>query len=205
MNPVIGIDFDNTIINYDAVLFRLAVERQLIAPSARPSKKCIRDQIRTRPDGDIEWQRLQAVVYGPAISEAVLTDGVADFIRGCHGRGLPVYIVSHKTAYSNLGGSRTSFHDAATHWMRDHGFFEADGLALAESHVFYEPTRKQKVARIVALGCTHFIDDLEETFLERTFPSGVTKILYNPHGEPVVVIGVRVCADWRQISAGILS
>jgi len=205
MDPVIGIDFDNTIIRYDAVLFRLAVERQLIPPTARPSKTYIRDQVRTLPDGDVEWQRLQAVLYGPGMAEAALADGVADFIRSCRGRGLAVYIVSHKTAHSNLGGSRVNFRDAADRWMRDHGFFRPDGLGFSEGDVFYEATRREKVARIVTLGCTHFIDDLEETFLERTFPSGVTKILYNPHGEPVSAGGVRVCADWDQIGAGILS
>ena len=32
--------------------------------------------------------------------------------------------------------------------------------------------------RIRALGCTHFIDDLEEVFLEPSFPSDVHKILF---------------------------
>src|SRR5438105_31008 len=126
MHPVIGIDFDNTIICYDAVLFRLAVQRQLVPPSARPNKKYIRDQIRTLPDGDVEWQRLQAVLYGPGMAEAVLADGVADFIRNCRRRGLPVSVVSHKTAHSNLGGSPVNFRDAADQWMRDHGFFRPD-------------------------------------------------------------------------------
>jgi hypothetical protein len=205
MDPVIGIDFDNTIICYDALLFRLAVERQFVPPTARPSKKYIRDQIRTLPDGDVEWQQLQAVMYGPAIGEAVLTPGVAGFIRRCRQRGRPIFIVSHKSAFSNLGKSRVSFRDAASRWMRDHGFFRPDGLGLSETDVFYETTREDKVARIAALGCTHFIDDLEETFLERTFPSGVCKILYNPHGEPVAARGVRVCTDWDQIGASILS
>jgi hypothetical protein len=205
MYPVIGIDFDNTIVNYDALLFRLAVERQFISPTARPGKKAIRDHIRTLPDGDVEWQRLQAVMYGPAIGDAVLIDGAADFIRRCRQRGLPVFIVSHKTAHSNLGGSRVNFREAATRWMRDHRFFRPDGLGLSEGDVFYEGTRPDKAARIAALGCTHFIDDLEETFLERAFPSGVNKILYNPHGEPVAARGVRVCADWDQIGASILS
>jgi hypothetical protein len=205
MHPIIGIDFDNTIINYDAVLLRLAVERGLVPPTARPSKKSIRDHIRTLPDGDIQWQQLQAILYGPAIAEAALTDGVADFIRGCRRRGWPVSVVSHKTVYSNLGGSRVSFHEAAGRWMCDHGFFDADGLGFRQTDVFYEPTRKQKVARIAALGCTHFIDDLEETFLERTFPAGVAKILYNPHNEPVAMGGVQVCTDWDQIGTRIFS
>lgn len=205
MSPVIGIDFDNTIINYDALLYRLAVERQFIHPTAHCGKKHIRDRIRALPDGEIEWQRLQAIMYGPAIGEAVLADGVTGFIRRCRQQGHPVYIVSHKTAFSNLGASRVNFREAADHWMRDQGFFRPDGLGLSQNDVHYEATREEKVGRIAALGCTHFIDDLEETFLERMFPTNVSKILYNPHGEPVAVRDAQVCGDWDQIGACVLS
>ncbi len=206
MNPVIGIDFDNTIINYDDVLFRLAVRAGFIAPNTRKSKKFIRDTIRTLPNGEIEWQKIQAVMYGPAIGEAVLNDGVADFIRACRDRRLPVFIVSHKTPFSNLlGPSAVNFRDAARAWMIQHGFFRSNGLGLTQDQVFFEATRQAKVARIAALGCTHFIDDLEETFLEPDFPSGVARILYNPHGEEVTAQDVQNCIDWRQIGTRVLA
>jgi hypothetical protein len=203
MGLVIGIDFDNTIISYDDVLFHLALERGLIAPAARKSKKHIRDTIRKLPGGELAWQKLQAILYGPAIGAAGLTDGVADFVRACRRRGAAVLIISHKTACSNLGDSTVNFRDAATAWMREHGFFRPAGLGFAEQDVYYEATRPDKVARIAASGCTHFIDDLEETFQEPTFPSGVGKLLYNPHHEPVTARQLRICANWDQIATSV--
>jgi len=203
MERVIGIDFDNTIISYDDVLFRLAMGHGLIAPTARKSKKHIRDTIRTLPGGELAWQELQAIMYGPAIGAAVLIDGVGDFVRACRQQGAAVFIISHKTTCSNLGGSKVNFRDAATAWMREHGFFRPDGLGFAEQDVYYEATRPDKVARIATLRCTHFIDDLEETFLERTFPSRVSRLLYNPHGEPVTAPGVQICSNWNQIAASV--
>jgi hypothetical protein len=205
MAPVIGIDFDNTIVSYDDLLFRLARERGLIAATARKSKKHIRDTIRTLPDGELAWQEIQAEMYGPAIDDAVLIDGVDDFVRACRRRGVALFVVSHKTACSNLGKSRVNFREAATGWMRRHGFFDANRLGFAEREVFYEATRANKVARIAVLGCSHFIDDLEETFLERTFPAGVSRLLYNPHDEPVSATGVHNCASWQQIAESVFS
>ncbi len=197
--PVIGIDFDNTIASYDAVLHRLASERGLIPSSCRGGKKAIRDHIRTLPDGEIEWQRLQAIVYGPAIDDAQLFDGVMDFLCCCRTNHVRVYIVSHKTAYSNLSGAGVNFQDAATRWMSARGFFDWQGAGLGSDQVFYEPTRRQKVSRICSLDCTDFIDDLEETFLEPSFPAEVTKVLFNPHAEPVQSKDVRSCSRWSQI------
>jgi len=205
MKPVVGIDFDNTIISYDGVLYRLALERGLIDAGTRKSKKHIRDSIRGGPEGELAWQELQAILYGPAIGDAVLIEGVADFVRTCRRRGVLVYVVSHKTTCSNLGGSTVNLRTAAATWMRHHAFFQKDGLGFDEQDVFYEATRLDKLTRIAALRCTHFIDDLEETFLEQTFPLGVKKLLYNPHNERVTAQGVQVCANWNEVAAGVFS
>ena len=177
MDYIIGVDFDNTIIGYDDLLFRLALERQLIPRDAKRGKKSIRDHIR-RHHTDLEWQKLQAEMYGPRIGEAVLINGVADFFRACKDRNVSVFIVSHKTAHSNLTGGGANFHDAATGWLRAQGFF-GKPFGLTENGVFYRPTLTQKVAQIAELKCTHFIDDLEETFRETGFPSGVRRMLFN--------------------------
>src|ERR1051325_6940804 len=63
------------------------------------TKRSIRDRIRLLPDGEIEWQKCQALLYGQRIAEAKLVEGVADFIRLCRERGIPVHIVSHKTEF----------------------------------------------------------------------------------------------------------
>jgi len=61
---IIGVDFDNTLVSYGDNVHREAVQRGLIPPVVGKSKKEIRDRIRQLPDGEIEWQRLQATVYG---------------------------------------------------------------------------------------------------------------------------------------------
>jgi hypothetical protein len=196
---VIGIDFDNTIACYDELLFRLALERRLIPSDFRAGKKAIRDHIRTLPDGEKEWQRLQAILYGPAIDGAQLYAGVMDFISRCRSVGICIHIVSHKTAYSNLLGGGVNFREAATRWMQNQGFFDPARAGLGVDQIHYESTREDKVSRIRWLGCTDFIDDLEETFLEDSFPKDVNKVLFNPHAEPVQARDVRNCSHWSQI------
>jgi hypothetical protein len=43
---MIGIDFDNTIVCYDEVFGRVAVEQGLVPPHAATSKTAIRDHLR---------------------------------------------------------------------------------------------------------------------------------------------------------------
>ena len=52
--------------------------------------------------------------------------------------------------------------------------------------------------RIRQLKCTHFIDDLEETFLEAGFPDGVQKILYAPHPTQTLVPAVTTVSSWGE-------
>ena len=178
MSTVIGIDFDNTLVSYDALIHKVALERGLITPATDVSKRTVRDQIRSGPGGDIEWQKLQALVYGPMMPQAELMAGAADFVRHCRARNWPVYVVSHKTEFAGYDETRTNLRDAALAWMTSQRFFEAAGLGFARADVFFEGTRDAKIARIRSLGCTHFIDDLEEVFVDPSFPADVQKFLY---------------------------
>ena len=197
---VIGVDFDNTIVGYDKAMHRAALQRGLISPEVARSKKLIRDTIRRLPDGEIEWQKLQALVYGPMMSQAELIDGVQVFFECCKRLHVPVYIISHKTEYANFDETGTSLRGAALQWMKAHRFFEIDGLGLSQQAVFFESTRQDKIDRIKRLACTHFIDDLEETFREETFPTDVEKILYSPHERHTALKDVRVVCRWKDIS-----
>jgi hypothetical protein len=183
----VGIDFDNTLVSYDALIHQIAVERKLIAPGADAGKRTVRDRIRLLPDGEVEWQKLQGLIYGPRMAQAQLMAGAADFINECRARTLPIYIVSHKTEFAGYDDTRTNLRDAALAWMTSQRFFEPAGLGFSRDQVFFEGTRDAKIARIRALGCTHFIDDLEEVFLEPSFPAGVHKFLFSSwpslHGE----------------------
>ena len=200
MDYVVGVDFDNTLVDYDHVIYNVALQQGLIHPDTKQSKKYIRDSIRQSPNGEIEWQRLQALVYGPRMGEARLIDGVQTFFKLCKHFRVRVYIISHKTEFAKLDKTGTNLRVAALTWMREKEFFEADGLGLSQQDVYFESTRREKIERIKHLRCTHFIDDLEETFLERSFPTNVEKILYAPHMEHSSLPGVRVFTTWKEIS-----
>ncbi len=198
MTRTIGIDFDNTIVSYDELLYRAALDRGLIGDRDQ-TKRAVRDRVRQLPDGEIEWQKLQALVYGPLMQQALAIEGAEEFIRCCRDARMTVVIVSHKTEYANYDETRTNLRLAALDWMAAHGFFERDGLALSRSGVYFESTRADKIARIKNVGCSHFIDDLEEVFLEPSFPSDVHKILYAPHGATVSANGATVMPSWQAL------
>lgn len=196
---IVGLDFDNTIVTYDQVIYRIALQRGIIPPGADAGKRAVRDRIRQLPDGDVEWQKVQGLVYGPRMSEAQLIDGVAAFVRRCRVAGFPVYIVSHKTPYAGYDETATNLREAALRWMEDRRFFAGDGLGFGRDHVFFESTREAKIGRIRDLGCTLFVDDLEEVFREPSFPSGVAKILFAPEQAETAVAGAMVMRNWRAI------
>ncbi|MGB7541509.1 MAG: hypothetical protein WA373_14885 [Burkholderiales bacterium] len=200
---MIGVDFDNTIVSYDALMHAIATDWGLIGGEIRRSKRRIRDVVRSLPDGEVLWQRLQIAAYGIRMREAAPADGVREFFLLCRQRGVPVRIVSHKTTFPNLGESEVNLRSAAMAWLEQRGFLAADGFGVAREHVYFESSRAEKIARIGQLGITHFIDDLEETFNEPDFPPAVEKILYS--NDPASLAGrVTTFGSWAQIQGYLL-
>jgi hypothetical protein len=197
---LIGLDFDNTIVSYDKLMGAIAAEWALVPESTVRSKRQIRDALRAAPNGELAWQRLQVAAYGTRINEAEPAQGVTDFLAQCKKLRVPVCIVSHKTIHPNLDGHSVNLREAALGWLELHGFF--DELGIARTAVYFESTRTEKIARIAQLGITHFVDDLEETFSEPSFPAHVKKILYSGEG-PSGRCAAAWCRTWDEVGAGI--
>ncbi|MBI3723314.1 aminoglycoside phosphotransferase family protein, partial [bacterium] len=71
--------------------------------------------------------------------------------------------------------------------------------------IFFEDTRAAKIARIRAVGCTHFVDDLEEVFLEADFPEHVERHLIIMDADDERKAGpYRMHADWSSIAEAVL-
>ena len=171
----------------------------LIGPDVHQDKKEVRNQVRLLPDGEITWQKLQAFVYSKGITQARLIKGVEGFFKACAKAEINVYIVSHKTEYSPYDTDSINLRQAALEWMTANRFFEADGLGLARTQVYFESTRVEKIERLKFLGCTHFIDDLKEVFIEKTFPQEVEKILFEPRLESASTGHMKVFKSWERI------
>jgi hypothetical protein len=194
----IGIDFDNTIIAYDQVFCAAARLGGLIGADFVGGKQALRDSIRLLPDGEQTWQRLQGQVYGKGISGATLIPGVDAFLRRCRAEGCSVSIISHKTEFGHCDPERINLRDAARQWMTANGVVEGE-FGIPSSNIFFESSRSEKLARIAALSCTHFIDDLEEVLLDPAFPADVERILFSGREEPNSAAPYFVCASWRDI------
>ena len=170
--PHIGIDFDNTIVCYDDVFFRAALEKKLIPDTLSQSKTQIRDYFRAHQRED-EWTELQGYVYGARMDLARPFPGVDAFFHFCRKEEIKLSIISHKTRHPYLG-PKYDLHAAAKNWLKKQSFFHP-GVTP-----FFELTLPEKLKRIGKEQCDFFIDDLPELLNESQFPSNVTKILFDP-------------------------
>jgi hypothetical protein len=195
----IGIDLDNTLINYDAVFCAFAEERGLLDSDKATSKAAIREALRALPEGDLVWQRLQGAVYGKGVRRAVLFDGAAVFLQRARERGCEVFIVSHKTEFGHFDPDRVNLRDAAMDWMKGQGFFREDGFGIPNGNVLFAATRSDKIAAIAELDVEVFIDDLPEVLEDKGFPATVVGLLFTA-GEVVPSAYPRAFAHWRDIT-----
>ena len=166
----IGIDFDNTIVSYDAAFHRIASERGLIAPEVAATKKGVRDHLRSVGRED-DWTELQGYVYGPGMSLVEPFPGAVTFLELCAERGVETFVISHKTRTPYVGPA----HDLHAHARDFLGRHEVTVPA------WFELTKDAKLERIATLECTHFIDDLPEFLTDPAFPTGVTGVLFDPN------------------------
>lgn len=195
----IGIDFDNTIVSYGHVFAAEAKTRGLIPDDFAGGKTEVRDHIRNLENGETEWQRLQGHVYGTGMSDAHLIDGVGEFLTEGRRRGHEIFIVSHKTRFGHHDPDRVDLRATALTWMEAHAFFDNGGYGLSRENVNFESTRREKVARIGMLGCSHFIDDLIEVFQEDGFPNDVERYLFRP-GADARKGPFKTFDSWQEIS-----
>ena len=192
----IGIDFDNTLIDYDRVFLEAARARGLVPRDFAGSKKAVRDAIRLLPDGEPVWQRLQGYVYGAGIGGAAPFPGAREFLQRCAREGIATFVVSHKTRFGHYDPARVDLREAARNWLAAQGFLDA----VPAERLYFEDDRERKIARIAALGCTDFIDDLEEVFTDPRFPAGVRRILLAESG---ALSCDALCGNWQDVAAAI--
>ena len=191
---LIGIDFDNTIVSYDKVMYEYALSKNLIDKNTIPKKQFIRDKIRDLFDGELLWQKMQAEVYGKLIQFADPVPGVIKFMKHCQDEQVQMIIVSHKTEYAKQDKS-CNLHDAAKKWIRTN--IQSAGISI---EVYFENTRTDKINRIKKLSCTHFIDDLELVFTDSLFPK-INRFLLNECPSTYV----NSYMDWEMIEREIFA
>lgn len=203
---LIGLDLDNTLVDYDAVFGPVGVELGILpADQDVPSKAAVRDYLRRRAGGEADWMRLQGQVYGRHMARARLFDGVADFILRLRASGADFAIISHKTRYGHFDPDRVDLWDAARHWLETNGFFDPNRLGFHRDRVVFEETREGKLARIAAFGCDLFIDDLPEVLRHPGFPPRTRPLWFAREMPGVSDDGLAPHRTWPELTEAALA
>ena len=197
----IGVDLDNTIISYDKAFQNGAIVSGLVDKDCNLNKKALREFIRTKPDGEFEWQKLQGYVYGAGISEAVLFPGVYRFLWRCRERKIEIEVVSHKTEYGHFDSQKISLRDSATNFLKNHGLLDNKNPLIKK--VTYKGSKQEKLDFIKHNNYEFFIDDLEEIIFSEELES--QKGILFSHEEPFIKNSNKAIAkSWENISQNIL-
>ena len=191
----VGLDFDNTIVSYDGLFHKVALEGGWIPPDLRVSKVCVRDHLRLIGKEGV-WTEMQGLVYGARMAEAEAFPGVKEFLFWAQAEGISVSIVSHKTRYPFLG-PKYDLHLAARDWIAA-WLHDATRPLVKPENVFFELTKEDKVRRIGEVDCGLYVDDLPEILLAQEFPPSTTKVLFDPDGNHRD-INLSCATNWGEV------
>jgi hypothetical protein len=192
----IGIDFDNTIADYEGVFHAAALERGLIDADLPKDKNAVRDFLNGSGRQD-DFTALQGYVYGLRMDLARPYPGFCDFVAVARAMNQDVFIVSHKTRFPLLG-PKYYMYKAALSFLQDHGISSRD--AVLPEQIYFEETKEQKIERTAALDLDAFIDDLPEILTMPGLPERCRRILFAPGGSQTET-PFEVCGSWPEITA----
>ena len=204
INLNIGVDFDNTIADYDLVFEEVAVDMGFLAGRKFLSKADVKNAIISQKDGDISWQRLQGQIYGKYMHKAKVFPGFIEFLLLAKIKGFTISVVSHKSEFGHFDDNKISLRSEALKWIIHNKLIETDLYKLQEKDIYFEATREEKIQRIITLGCKFFVDDLEEVFNEKNFPVEINKFLFDPLNKKINSKNFVTINSWRSLTKLIL-
>lgn len=195
----IGFDFDNTIVNYDNLFYKVANEQGLLKTSIPVNKLAVRDYLRANQQEEI-WTEMQGYVYGKRMDEADIYPDVLDVMLRMKKAGHTLAIVSHKTQYPYLG-EKYDLHLAASNWIQSH-LCDNHVPLFSSSNLFFELSKEAKLARIANFNCDIFIDDLPEILLAEQFPVKTQAFLFDPeqHHQHITHTNIKRISSWADFA-----
>jgi hypothetical protein len=199
----IGFDFDNTIVHYDNLFHKVALEQGVIDASIPVNKLAVRDHLRATNREDI-WTEMQGYVYGARMQEADAYPDAILTIKRLKSAGHTLAIMSHKTKQPYMG-KQYDLHAAARGWIEK--YLVADGEPLiAPENIFFELTKEEKWGRIGKFECEAFIDDLPEILLAPQFPAQVKRYLFDPeqHHHDKEMTDIKIVSTWRAFGTDVI-
>ena len=176
----IGIDLDNTIIDYNYSFYYAALKENLINSKGPKNKIKIKRFINSK-FGQNKWTELQGKVYGNYILAAKRYKYFTKFLDYINSKKISVYIISHKTKYPYLG-KKINLHNSAKLWIAKNLKNKID-----QKNIYFENSIESKIERIKKLKLDFFIDDLEKVLNHKKFPKDCKKILFGLNKDKKII------------------
>jgi len=171
---IIGVDLDNTIINYDSI-FRKKIKIEFKHKEKKLVDKISLKKYLIKNNRANEWKLIQSEIYSKYIFEASLNIEILKLLKYLDKKKIRFYIVSHKTVYPHKG-DKINLHKLSSKWIKTNLFNKKNNFKK-KYKFFFETTKRKKLKRIKSLKITHFIDDLDDVL--KSLPSYINPIKFD--------------------------
>jgi hypothetical protein len=196
----LGLDFDNTIVCYDAAIALLAEELFDLPPEVPRTKIGLREHLRSE-GREPEWTAFQGELYGPGMRYAQPFEGAVETMVGLVAAGYELIIVSHRsrTPYS---GKPHDLHAFGREWianqLQNKGLFGTTGK---KNSIHFLESQAEKIHMIAENKFYAFMDDLPEIFTAHTFPHHFTRsILFRQSHNSPTAEKIETIARWSELT-----
>ena len=171
---IFGIDFDNTIVNYNLVFKKVFKLKKKIKKKNLNTKEKIKNYLINKNYYN-DWRNIQSLVYSKYLFEASLNYEILRLLKYLDKKNIKFYIISHKTIYPYVGG-KVNLHKLSLNWLRLN-IFNKKNKFKKKYKAYFETTKQKKIRRIKSLKITHFIDDLDEIL--KKLPNNINPIKFD--------------------------
>jgi hypothetical protein len=194
MIRTLGIDLDNTIIDYSGAFLEIARVEYPQINFDNLDKSYFKTEL-TKLLGETEWTKCQSRLYGEYIQWAKPHDGFLEALRTIYKLGWVVKIISHKSQYS-ISNNSINLRKPAFTWITEHisRFFPIE--FNPDNDVLFADSITHKIRLIEDTGCDAFIDDLQKILL--SLPAKVNKYWIFPDSHPSSP-AIKCIRDWSSL------
>ena len=170
----IGIDLDNTIVDYDESYIQISKSLKLEVSSH--NRETIKVFFQNSPKGDYSWQEFQSILYTSGLEYAQVANGLFEFLNLCNTKKIEIFIISHKTKTTPEEFGGADLRIPAINWLNTH---KITPLKIKPENIFFCETQLVKIETINQLEVDMFIDDLEEVINHAKLNKNVQGVLYS--------------------------
>lgn len=180
----IGIDLDNTIINYNESFKKYLKDHKIYL------KKINKEEIKVLSNNHSKiknWTEVQEEIYGNYIKFAKLFTHFKDFEKFAIKKKIQLFIISHKTKHSQFS-KKYNLHKQSNIWLKRN-------INKKKYKIVYTNTINEKIKKIIQIKPDYFVDDLIKIFKDKNFPKNITKIYFSQNKNKTTLS----FDNWKQI------